>query len=411
MTPAPFDLPLRPWEAAELANLIFEQAEHKQLTGEIRNRLAARAAALRLETVTPCFGSLARDPVHPSAYYLAVDGEKGEPLLLYLAPAAAPTSSIFHKLLLIGRMRRPNGPEIVINSVPFGAGDHENLEKFVTRIDTAFLPRPQGSRPAIAVSSGFPAAFDAFRAILKRTGKNVAAIAGAHLYHAGLWAAIRAGWREGYTAGVELTVTGGTLATTKEAIRRAAGFSRFTTDTSSLFGAIGDDSAEQRAWILDEFALPFDVGDATYEFAVEEVSRLAFRFGRSLQANEQVHEHIRQTRSALKIGRGFDFGPSLEKTPAPTTPKELLFCLHWLKARGHAAQFVAPNLGAGAGMAARVRKLASVARHYQCILSLRHGARMQPEVLEAIARATAGRFHYQAADASGLNFAAEHLVG
>lgn len=411
MSPVPLELPLRPAEAAELAILIFDQAEHKRLTDEIRNRLAARAEGLRLSTVTPYFGSLARDPVHPSAYYLAVDGEKREPLLLYIALASAPTSSIFHKLLLIGRMRRPSGPEIVINSVPFGAGDREDLEKFATRIDTAFLPRPQGSRPAIAVSSNLPAAFDAFRAILKRTGKNVAATAGGNLYHAGLLAAIRAGWREGYSAAVELTVTGDTLDATKEAIRRAAGFTRFSTDTSSLFGEMGNDTAEECAWILNEFALPFDLGDAVYEFTVEEVSSLALRFGRSLKANEQIHEHIRQTRSALKISRGFDFEPSLEKASTPTTPKELIFYLHWLKARGHAAQLAAPNLGAGDGVAARVRKLAAVARHYQCILSIHHAAGKPPEVLEAIARATAGRFNYQVSNAEDISLVAERLIG
>jgi hypothetical protein len=119
VTPVPLDLPLRPSEAAELAILIFDQAERGPLNDEVRNRLAARAAVLRLETVTPYFGSLARDPVHPSSYYLAVDAGRGEPLLLHLAPATAPTSSIFYKPLLIGRMRRPNGPEIVINSLPF----------------------------------------------------------------------------------------------------------------------------------------------------------------------------------------------------------------------------------------------------------------------------------------------------
>ena len=68
MTPVPLDLPLRPSEAAELAILVFEQAERKPLNDEVRNRLAARAAVLRLETVTPYFGSLVRDPVHPSSY-------------------------------------------------------------------------------------------------------------------------------------------------------------------------------------------------------------------------------------------------------------------------------------------------------------------------------------------------------
>ncbi|HEY2017728.1 MAG TPA: hypothetical protein VGH38_29685, partial [Bryobacteraceae bacterium] len=84
MTPVPLELPLRPTEAAQLGNLILDQAERKPLTGEIRHRIASRAAAFRLETITPYFGSLERDPVHPSAYYLAVDGAQGEPLLLYL---------------------------------------------------------------------------------------------------------------------------------------------------------------------------------------------------------------------------------------------------------------------------------------------------------------------------------------
>ena len=73
MTPVPLELPLRPSDAAELANLIFDHAEGKPLTEETRNRLAGRASAIRLETIKPWFGSLERDPVHPSAYYLAVD--------------------------------------------------------------------------------------------------------------------------------------------------------------------------------------------------------------------------------------------------------------------------------------------------------------------------------------------------
>src|SRR5262245_51261109 len=122
MTPIPLNLPLRPNEAAELAALIFEHAERKPLTDELRSRLAARAAVLRLESIVPHFGSLSRDPVHPSTYYLAVDGVE-TPHLLHIALGSAPTSSIFHNALLIGRTRRLNGPEFVINAIPFGPGD------------------------------------------------------------------------------------------------------------------------------------------------------------------------------------------------------------------------------------------------------------------------------------------------
>jgi hypothetical protein len=396
VTPVPLDLPLRPSEAAELAILIFEQAERKPLNDEVRTRLSARAAVLRLETVVPYFGSLVRDPVHPSTYYLAVDSGRGEPLLLHLAPATAPTSSIFYKPLLIGRMRRPNGPEIVVNAVPFGPSDCENLEKFVSGIGARFLPRPQGSRAAIAVSGDLAAAFDAFRAILKRSGKNLAATtadaAGSsrEFYYAGLYAAIRAGWREGYSAGIRLAAGAG-----QETIRNAAGFTRFSTDTSSLFRETADGAAlEDRAWILDEFVRPFEVGDAVYEFTTEDALRLASKFGPALKANEQLHEAIRQTRAAGKTGRAFDFEPSLEEAATVTTPRELVFWLHWLKARGHGAQLAAPNMGRG-GVAERVEEFAAIARHFQCTLSICSGAGHSAEALEAIARATVGRVNYR----------------
>ena len=400
MTPVPLDLPLRPSEAAELAILIFEQAERKPLNDEVRNRLTARAAVLRLETVTPYFGSLVRDPVHPSTYYLAIDAGRGEPMLLHLAPATAPTSSIFYKPLLIGRMRRPSGPEIVINAVPFGPSDCENLEKFVSQIGAAFLPRPQGLRPAIAVSGGLAAAFDAFRAILKRSGKNLAATAanpaasGRDFYYAGLCAAIRAGWREGYSAGIHVVVAGDNLDAARETIRNAAGFTRFSIDTSCLFRETGNGAAlEDRAWILDEFVRPFEIGDAVYEFTPPDVLRLASKFGPALKINEQLHESIRQARSALKTGRSFDFEPSLEGAASATTPQELIFWLHWLKARGHGAQLAAPNLG-GDGVAERLKEFAAIARHYQCTLSIRSGAGHSAEALETIARATVGRVNY-----------------
>jgi hypothetical protein len=468
VTPVPLDLPLRPSEAAELAILIFDQAERKPLNDEVRNRLAARAAVLRLETVTPYFGSLVRDPVHPSSYYLAVDAARGEPLLLHLALATAPTSSIFYKLLLIGRMRRPNGAEIVINSVPFGASDFDNLEKFVSQIGAAFLPRPQGSRSAIAVSSGLPAAFAAFRAILKRSGKNLAATAASpavsnrDFYYAGLCAAIRAGWREGYTAGIHLAVAGERLSgnsvrpllapaeegscaggamppcqgleAARETIRGAAGFTKFSIDASSLFRepengpALEEQfersfTAEERGWIFDDFVRPFDLGDAVYEFTTGDALRLAVKFGHALKTNEHLHDCIRQARSALKTGRSFDFEPSLEGAATVTTPQELVFWLHWLKARGHGAQLAAPNvsgnsfrpllapvergscaggavppcqgLGPGDGPAQRLKEFAAIARHYQCTLSIRSGAGHSPEALETIARATIGRVNYR----------------
>lgn len=431
MTPVPLELPLRPAEAAELASLIFDQVERQPLTDEVRNRLAARAAVLRLSTITPYFGSLERDPVHPSAYYLAVDGENRMPQLLYIALSSAPTSSIFHQPLLIGRMRRHHGPEFVVNSIPFGPSDHENVEKFAALIDSSFLPRPQGLRAAIAIA-GFPtAAFEAFRTILKRTGKNVAAVcpgdgaAGPDAYYAGLWAAIRAGWRGEYSAGIEIAAEfrDGTLDSTRSTILNAAGYTRFAINTSSLLrepasGAALEEQfeaffpAEERAWILHEFVRSIDTGSAAYELTAPEVVGLAVKFGRCLKVNEHLHEYIRNTRAAPNGGpkgvRSFDFEPVIAGT-TPTTPRELLFCLHWLKAQGHTAQLAAPNLGFLEGqpylaepadeLAQRVKELAAIARHYQAILSIRQGGGKQPEVLRAIAKATAGRVNYQVGSA------------
>ncbi len=167
MTPIPLDLPLRPPEAAELANLIFDLAEGKSLTDEIRNRIAARAVPLKLQSVTPWFGSLERDPLHHFTYYVMVDVREGPPHLLHMALATAPTSSIFYKTLLIGRMRRVRGPEIIINAVPFGPDETANIDKF-TALDPAFLPRPHGPRPAL-VAEASTEAFEAFRAIWKRS--------------------------------------------------------------------------------------------------------------------------------------------------------------------------------------------------------------------------------------------------
>jgi hypothetical protein len=198
MNAIPLVLPLRANEAAALADLVYSQLEGQPLTADLRNRFAGRLPQLALETFTPFAGSLARDPIHPSTYYIAIDTESA-PMLLRIALASSPASGLFPGAMLIGRMRPGGGREIVINAVPFHFSDRENVRIFAEQVDRAFLPRPQGPQSAI-VSEGpdFAAAFRAFRAILKSTGLNLAAIAGD--FDAALWSAIRAGWREGWNA-------------------------------------------------------------------------------------------------------------------------------------------------------------------------------------------------------------------
>jgi hypothetical protein len=194
MTPSLFDLPVRTGEAAAIANLVIELAASKPLTEEVRARIGSRAAVLRLEATKPYFASLERDPIHASAIYLAIDGIHGEPLLLRIAPATTPSSGLFPKSILIGRVPGPGGQELVINAIPFGAGDEESIKTFAEKINRAFLPK-KGAVPAARLPEGPEAAFEEFRLVLKTKGLNQAVY---HNVTSGVWAAIRTGWREGW---------------------------------------------------------------------------------------------------------------------------------------------------------------------------------------------------------------------
>lgn len=505
MTALPLELPLKATEASALAEAVFEHVENRKLTEELRGRLAARLAPLRLATIEPFAGSLQRDPIHSSACYMAVDALSGpapRPLLLRFASSTTPASGLFPESQLIVRARSRRGVEIVVNAIPFASSDYENIRTFAEQVDRQFLPRPQGALPAVATGNrhpeiSLPAAFEAFRTILKTTGVNLAStcqlsatremttdealaardgesptapghtrVSIRHLYHAGLWAAIRAGWREGYTAEADHVIVSGSTAeeigrsveAAKEAIRHAAGFTKFTTDTSRLFELRADTrhpeawsdstvaerfdslfSGEERKWILAEFSRPFDTGKKTYRLSPAEIMRLAVKFGPSIKLNEELYDFIRQVKAEAGFGRAFDFEPSLDEAETLTAPEELLFYMHWLRARGRPAQLVPPNLGfkkrqaypvamdtsaengiglidyarkkmwpellprAGREFAgrpleelgARVAELAAVARHFNATLSIHSGSGKQAEVLEQIGKATAGRVNYK----------------
>lgn len=495
----PFELPLKASESAALAELLFQQLEGRTIDDEQRNRLASRAVPLNLESIRPYFGSLQQDPVHSSTYYLAVDAVspsgQERSLLLRLAMASAPSSGLFPNAILIGRMRPGGGREVVVNAVPFDSTDSEAIRTFAQKVDLAFLPRPQGAQPAVAVGNrhpeiSLPAAFDAFRRLLKTTGINYAstvqlsatremttpeAIAARdgenptaaghtrvsipHLYEAGLWAAIRAGWREGYSAEADhFIVTGDSpeavrrsVEMVKEAIHLAAGFTKFTTDTSRLFDLRADRrhphpysegeieerfqqvlTPDERAWVLDEFSRTFLIGNDEYKFDEWTVKRLSVKFGESLLLNEELYDYIRQERAASGLGRTFDFEPSIDEAETLTTSKEMIFYMQWLKSRGRAAQLVPPNLGFKKRQAYpeefdaletyvahkmwpellervarqfnsrpldelgdRVSRLAAISRHFNGTLSIHSGSGKQAEVLRRIGAATAGRWNYK----------------
>jgi hypothetical protein len=200
VTPTLFDLPIRAPEAAQLAVLIFEQAGEKPITADVRNRIISRSVLLKLDGIRPYFNSLERDPIHPSAVFLAVDGIGGEPLMLRLAPNATPASGLFPKSILIGRLPGPRGQELVVNAIPFSHRSGEQIKTFAAEVNKAYQPKAAGSRSAIIVDSDspelvYPAALEAFRTIFTERNLNMAGFTDAQT---GSWAAIRAGWREGF---------------------------------------------------------------------------------------------------------------------------------------------------------------------------------------------------------------------
>jgi hypothetical protein len=491
-------------EVAAIAQRILRHVDGKPLDGHTRGRIASDLSALQLSSLQPCVGSLEEDPACPSNYYLAADARAKDsrtPVLLHLAPGSARINRLFPKRIAAERVE-VGGQEIVSEVVPFASRDRENIRIFTERINPAFLPRPQGALPAIAAGNrhpeiSLPAVFEAYRVILEKMHVNMAStvqlsatremttdealaardgenptaaghtrVSIRHLYHAGLWAAIRAGWREGYNAEADHFIVSGntpdeirrSVEAVKEAIRQAAGYTKFTTDTSRLFeleadlrhpqpwgGSVVEErfrqlfSPDEQRWILAEFSQPFAMEGGRYVLAREEIVRLAVKFGESLKLNEELFDTIRAAKAQLKFASRFDFEPSLDEAETLTTAKELLFYMHWLKARGRPPQLVPPNLGfkkrqeypetmesvtGGAiglkdychhklwnelparaqkefsgkpldELGARVSELAAVARYFDGTLSIHSGSGKQSAVLERIGKATAGRVNYK----------------
>lgn len=311
MTPVPLDLPLRPPEAAQLAGLILESAERRPLTPELRARIAARASALSLESFRPWFGSLARDPVHHATYYLAVDPHSAPPVLLHMARANAPTSAIFSRPLLIGRVG-----ELVVNAIPFAHTDVENIALYAG-MDPAVLPKPRASQSALVAriedpAADLPAAFAAFGVILNRTGKNLAAVTPgaaaadpAAFHAAAVWAAIRAGWREGFSTAIHVAAG----SDVRSFLRAAAPFTRFSVD---------------------------------------------------LEAAAQIYPLIREARSTQKIPAPFDFEARL---PPAIPAEETAAALDRLHADGRHVHLIA------AGDRLDLADFVVLARRYRAVLS------------------------------------------
>src|SRR5690242_2614529 len=99
MRAVPLELPVSAAETAEFAELVLDQLDRTRLTNDARTRFAVRAAALQLSTFTIYPGSIAKDPIHPSTYYVAADARDGS-ILLRVALASSPSSGLFPKAVL-----------------------------------------------------------------------------------------------------------------------------------------------------------------------------------------------------------------------------------------------------------------------------------------------------------------------
>ena len=488
-----------------VAGRVLDLCRGQSVSEELGSRFAKEISGMESLSLQVYPGSLQEDPQQSSNYYLCVDlleGGNRRPALVQIAPTSKTVASRFQAVAETLRVSPSGGTEALVHCLPFSSREYASIRLFAEQIAPVFLPRPQRALPAVAVGNrhpeiSLPAAFEGFGTIMNRIGANRAStvqlsatremttdealaardgenptaaghtrVSIRHLYHAGLWAAIRSGWREGYTAEADHFIVSGNTAEeiarsveiVKEAIRHAVGYTKFTTDTSRLFELQADPrhpqawsdaavaerwqqilSEEERKWVLNEFSRPFSIEGHPYEFTRDEIIRLAVKFGQSLKLNEELYDAIGAEKAKAKASPDFDFEPSLDEAETLTTAKELLFYMHWLKARGRPAQLVPPNLGfkkrqaypetmgsitggavglkdycyhkmwselpsrAGrefggkplAELGARVTELAAVARYFDGTLSIHSGSGKQAAVLELIGKATAGRVNYK----------------
>ncbi len=479
-----------------------------EMLPELRRTLSRQLGALSLDGVTLHPESLTQDPKDAARYYLAADLDWADAkqradsgVLLAFCGGSDRSAPLFP------RMGEPGARDIeaspwTVYAIPFRSTDYANLAYFVREIAPEFLPRPQGAQPAIACGNrhpeiSLPAAFAAFQSIFDRTGRNVAStvqlsatremttddviaarggeeptdightrVSIKHLFHAGLWAAVRSGFRAGYNAEADhFIISGHTEAEIDAALKRsetaiadAAGYTKFTTDTSRMFDLRADrrhpnpyndlevdlrfqklfPPADQQ-WIQEQFEAPFVVEDRTYSFSPTEIRRHAVKFGPSIQLNERLYDKIRAAKQAAGFSPDFDFEPSVDEADTLTSAEEMIFYMHWLKANGRPATLVPPNLGfkkrqaypeslepsdaspvglrqyvehkmwpellprvenefAGdpiAELGARVKELAAVARYFDGTLSIHSGSGKQERVLRTIGQETQGRLNYK----------------
>ena len=374
MTAPPLAPPVSASEAIALADIIARITDGRPLRDDVRAQFCAHLAGEHFDNLVPLPGSLAQDPGHSAACYLAVDAlgdGEASPLLLLIAPAAARPSVLFPNAFLIGCSRPGDGRELAVRAVPFSHLDHGPIRTFAGDVDTAFLPRPHGVQPVLTVASdepavALPAAMQAYRQVLRSCGHNVASVVSTggdpdRLLDAALWSVIRAGWREGFSAGLRVPLAGG-LQAAKQAIRRGQHYSRFI----------------------------LSAGRGDFE---------------ELDICVQLHAFITEIKSGHRPWKHFDMELSLTGSGV-SAPDDVAFCLEWLKRHGCPAQSVAPDL---AGifkvpeLESCVSDLAEAVLPFNATLTIHQRAYHSPASIERIVRAASGRLNYEMILRAGMD--------
>ncbi len=149
-------------------------------------------------------------------------------------------------------------------------------------------------------------------------------------------------------AGIEAS-----LALNKLAMAESRDYTKFTVDTSQLFGFPVALTEAQRRQLLSTFARrTFPVPNAVsgrpafeYTFSEEEILALGTKYWRACAIHRELFDYC----VTLKGGLPFDYELSLDETPAPAPAKELLFYLVALEEifgvpRGRVSS-AGPNIG------------------------------------------------------------------
>ncbi len=212
------------------------------------------------------------------------------------------------------------------------------------------------------------------------------------------------------------------LAFNKLAISESRDYTKFTVDTSHLFDfPVSLSTVDERRLRAAFRGRRFEVANILpgrpgygYSFDEGEVLRLGRRYWRACAVHKEIYDHVARERA----GQPFDYELSLDETPEPTPPRDLLFYLVLLQeVMGLPAGGVAsagPNIGfikrhdyegdPQRELSPQVNACASILQHFGAMLSVHSadGVRAStgkgPGVDGVLAGATSGRAELKVAD-------------